>query len=83
MDQNHRDVDVVVAGGGPAGLATACLIAEGGHRVILLASPEPRQADPRTVALDAAGNRASAGGRRLAGEPCRGIGAIDEPAHRR
>ena len=51
MDQNHRDVDVVVAGAGPAGLATACLIAEGGHRVLLLASPEPRQADPRTVAL--------------------------------
>ena len=51
MDQNRRDVDVVVAGVGPAGLATACLIADGGHRVILLASPAPRQADPRTVAL--------------------------------
>src|SRR6185295_9068233 len=51
MDQILRDVDVVVAGDGPAGLATACLIADAGHRVILLASPAPRQADPRTVAL--------------------------------
>ena len=51
MEQNRRDVDVVVAGEGPAGLATACLIAQAGHGVLLLATPEPRKADPRTVAL--------------------------------
>src|SRR5690242_4081690 len=51
MEQNRRDVDVVVAGEGPAGLATACLIARAGHGVMLLSTPEPRKADPRTVAL--------------------------------
>jgi 2-octaprenyl-6-methoxyphenol hydroxylase len=51
MEQNHRDVDVVVAGEGPAGLATACLIAQAGRGVMLLSTPEPRKADPRTVAL--------------------------------
>ena len=83
MDQNHRDVDVVVAGGGPAGLATACLIAEGGHRVILLASPEPRQADPRTVALMQPAIALLRAVGVWPAEPCCGIGAIDEPAHRR
>jgi 2-octaprenyl-6-methoxyphenol hydroxylase len=51
MEQNRRDVDVVVAGDGPAGLATACLVAAAGHRVLVLSSPEPRRPDPRTVAL--------------------------------
>ncbi len=51
MEQNRRDVDVVVAGAGAVGLATACLIAAAGHQALLLASPERRQPDPRTVAL--------------------------------
>ena len=51
MEQNRRDVDVVVAGAGAVGLATACLIAAAGHQALLLAAPERRQPDPRTVAL--------------------------------
>jgi 2-octaprenyl-6-methoxyphenol hydroxylase len=51
MEQNRRDVDVVLAGDGPAGLATACLIAQAGHRVLVLAARQPRRPDPRTVAL--------------------------------
>lgn len=36
------DYDVIVIGGGPAGAAAAALVAEGGHRVLLLEkSPEP------------------------------------------
>src|SRR5262245_4395284 len=50
MEQNRRDVDVVVAGAGAVGLATACLIAAAGHQALLLA-PETRKPDPRTVAL--------------------------------
>ena len=51
MEQNRRDVDVVVAGAGAVGLATACLIAAAGHQALLLAAPETRKPDPRTVAL--------------------------------
>jgi 2-octaprenyl-6-methoxyphenol hydroxylase len=51
MEQNRRDVDVVVAGAGAVGLATACLIAAAGHHALLLAPPERRKPDPRTVAL--------------------------------
>src|SRR5262245_25093985 len=51
MEQNRRDVDVVVAGAGAVGLATACLIAAAGHQALLLAAPETRMPDPRTVAL--------------------------------
>ncbi len=51
MEQNHRDVDVVVAGAGAVGLATACLIAAAGHHALLLAAPETSKPDPRTVAL--------------------------------
>src|SRR5262245_59651277 len=51
MEQNRRDVDVVVAGAGAVGLATACLIAAAGHHALLLAPPDARKPDPRTVAL--------------------------------
>ncbi|MET0482519.1 MAG: FAD-dependent monooxygenase [Aestuariivirgaceae bacterium] len=51
MEQNRRDVDVVVAGAGTAGLATACLIAAAGHRPLLLAPADSLKPDPRTVAL--------------------------------
>jgi|RhiMetdeSRZDD1v2_1073273.scaffolds.fasta_scaffold21655_5 2-octaprenyl-6-methoxyphenol hydroxylase len=51
MEQNRRDVDVVVAGAGTAGLATACLIAAAGHQALLLAPPDSPKPDPRTVAL--------------------------------
>ncbi len=51
MAQNRRDVDVVVAGAGAVGLASACLIAAADHHALLLAAPVRRQPDPRTVAL--------------------------------
>jgi 2-octaprenyl-6-methoxyphenol hydroxylase len=51
MEQNRRDVDVIVAGAGAVGLATACLIAADGHRTLLLAPRQARKPDPRTVAL--------------------------------
>lgn len=41
--------EVIVAGAGPAGLAAACLLAQGGYHVTCIA-PESRP-DPRTVAL--------------------------------
>lgn len=45
-----RETEILVAGGGPAGLAAACLAAIAGRTVILVAPPADRQ-DPRTVAL--------------------------------
>ncbi len=42
--------DIIVAGGGPAGLAAACFLAKSGRRVALIGGP-PRGDDPRTVAL--------------------------------
>lgn len=44
------DFDVIVAGRGPAGLAAACLVALGGHRVAIAGHAQPAD-DPRTVAL--------------------------------
>jgi 2-octaprenyl-6-methoxyphenol hydroxylase len=43
--------DVVVAGGGPAGLVAACLIAAHGKRVALVTGAAAAGEDPRTVAL--------------------------------
>ena len=45
------DVDVIVAGAGPAGLAAACLLALDGRRVALVARQQGDATDPRTVAL--------------------------------
>ena len=45
------DVDVIVAGAGPAGLAAACLLALDGRRVALVARQPGDATDPRTVAL--------------------------------
>jgi len=42
--------DIIVAGGGPAGLAAACLLATGGRGVALIGS-HSQPDDPRTVAL--------------------------------
>jgi 2-octaprenyl-6-methoxyphenol hydroxylase len=43
--------DVLVAGGGPAGLVAACLFARSGRKVVLAAGARPAGDDPRTVAL--------------------------------
>ena len=43
--------DIVVAGGGPAGLAAAALVAQDGRRVALLTGAAIAAEDPRTVAL--------------------------------
>jgi 2-octaprenyl-6-methoxyphenol hydroxylase len=45
-----RETEILVAGGGPAGLAAACLAAVAG-RPVLLAAPPADIGDPRTVAL--------------------------------
>ena len=45
------EFDVIVAGAGPAGLATACLLALDGRRVALVARSAGDGKDPRTVAL--------------------------------
>lgn len=43
---------IIVAGGGPAGLAAACLLAKDGLRVTCITGePTRKQPDPRTVAL--------------------------------
>ncbi len=48
---DHADVDVIVAGAGPAGLVAACLAAARGFTVALVTGPESTRPDPRTVAL--------------------------------
>ncbi|WP_373503014.1 FAD-dependent monooxygenase [Aestuariivirga sp.] len=45
------EVDVIVAGAGPAGLAAACLMALDGRKVALVAKEQGDASDPRTVAL--------------------------------
>ena len=45
------DFDVIVAGAGPAGLAAACLLAQDGRSVALVAKQSGDTIDPRTVAL--------------------------------
>jgi len=45
-----RETEILVAGGGPAGLSAACLAAVAG-RPVLLAAPPADANDPRTVAL--------------------------------
>ncbi len=43
--------EIIVAGGGPAGLAAACLMALEGRRVALVSGTRSPDGDPRTVAL--------------------------------
>lgn len=45
------EIDVIVAGAGPAGLAAACLAATRGFAVALITGPRETRPDPRTVAL--------------------------------
>ena len=47
---SNRQFDVIIAGGGPAGLAAACLIASGARTALVSGSPGA-EGDPRTVAL--------------------------------
>ena len=46
-----REFGAIVAGGGPAGLSAACLLAKTGRPVALIAGAHSRKDDPRTVAL--------------------------------
>jgi 2-octaprenyl-6-methoxyphenol hydroxylase len=48
---DHADVDVIVAGAGPAGLVAACLAVARGFTIALVTGPESTRPDPRTVAL--------------------------------
>ena len=48
---DHADVDVIVAGAGPAGLVAACLAASQGFATAMVTGPESTRPDPRTVAL--------------------------------
>lgn len=48
---DEADVDVIVAGAGPAGLLAACLAAAHGFSTALVTGPESSRPDPRTVAL--------------------------------
>src|SRR5439155_18020538 len=43
--------DAIVVGGGPAGLAAACLLAEAGAKTALISGTANDTADPRTIAL--------------------------------
>lgn len=47
----HADVDVIVAGAGPAGLLAACLAKAHGFTTAMVTGPESTRPDPRTVAL--------------------------------
>ncbi|MBC8038365.1 MAG: FAD-dependent monooxygenase [Rhizobiales bacterium] len=46
-----REFEIIVVGGGPAGLAAACRLARDGRRVALIGSTRSQRGDPRTVAL--------------------------------
>jgi 2-octaprenyl-6-methoxyphenol hydroxylase len=48
---DEADVDVIVAGAGPAGLLAACLAAARGFTTAMVTGPESTRPDPRTVAL--------------------------------
>ncbi|MGE0004760.1 MAG: FAD-dependent monooxygenase [Parvibaculaceae bacterium] len=48
---DHADVDVIVAGAGPAGLLAACIAAGSGFTTALATGPGGTRPDPRTVAL--------------------------------
>lgn len=47
----RADIDVVVAGSGPAGLLAACLVAGRGFSTAMVTGPASDRPDPRTVAL--------------------------------
>lgn len=77
-----RETEILVAGGGPAGLAAACLAAAAG-RSVLLAAPPADANDPRTVALMAPSIRLLAvigvwpGDLRAACAPLRKLALVD------
>lgn len=48
---SDRLFDVIIAGGGPAGLAAACLMASRGSKIALVSGSATQGGDPRTVAL--------------------------------